>query len=93
MRCDAMYLVMDNHINAFKNQTELQVEQQIMEDEGFHTIGYPDTMQVCFAYENGKTLDVRNMQIDNIFPMFDYENSMFDALDFGFVWLERALKE
>ena len=73
MKCDAMYLVMDNHINAFKNQTELQMEQQFMEDEGFHTVGYPETMQVCFAYENGKTLDVQNMQIDNIFPMFDYE--------------------
>lgn len=73
MKCDAMYLVMDNHINAFKNQTELQVEQQFMEDEGFHTIGYPDTMQVCFAYENGKTLDVQDMQIKGIFPMFDYE--------------------
>lgn len=73
MKCDAMYLVLDEHINAYKKQTELSMNQQLMEDEGFHVIGYPESMQVSFAYENGKTLNPQNNRITNIFPMFDYD--------------------
>ncbi|MBQ6886087.1 MAG: GGDEF domain-containing protein [Lachnospiraceae bacterium] len=73
MKCDAMYLVLDEHIDVFKNQTELIWDQQLIENEGFQVIGYPEKMKVSFAYENGKLLNIENMQIDNIFPMFDYD--------------------
>jgi len=86
MRCDAMYLVLDDHINAFKNHPELYLNQQLMDDEGFCTIGYPDTMQVSFAYEDGRVIDMEDMPIQNIFPMFDYKeggkNFLFLPLHF-----------
>ena len=74
MKCDALYLVMDENIDLFKNQPELIWDQQLMENEGFQIVGYPDKMKVCFAYENGKLLDVENIEINNIFPMFDYHD-------------------
>lgn len=86
MKCDAMYLVLDEHINAFKEQAELSLNQQFMEDEDFCVIGYPETMEVSFAYENGRTLDLTDKKISGIFPMFDYEkggeNFLFLPLHF-----------
>ncbi len=85
MRCDAMYLILDDHINAFKKHPELYINQQL-DDEGFCTTGYPDTMRVSFAYEDGKVLDTEDMTIQNIFPMFDYreggKNFLFLPLHF-----------
>lgn len=86
MRCDAMYLVLDDHINAFKRHPELYFDQQLMDDEGFCTNGYPDTMRVSFAYEDGKVIDTEDMPIQSIFPMFDYKeggkNFLFLPLHF-----------
>ena len=86
MRCDAMYLILDDHINAFKKHPELYINQQLVDDEGFCTIGYPDSMKVSFAYEDGKVLDTEDMSIQSIFPMFDYKeggkNFLFLPLHF-----------
>ena len=87
MKCDAMYLVLDEHINVFKKQTELSWNQQLLENEGFQVIGYPKKMKVSFGYENGNVLNIEDMEIDNIFPMFDCgkggESFLFLPIHFG----------
>ena len=80
MRCDALYLVMDKHMNAFKHPEETGFHQRIFTSDGFLTEGYPDTMQVMFAYENGKVTDITGTEIEYIFPMFDYSESGTDFL-------------
>lgn len=71
MRCDAIWLVLDDCIDAFKNLEEFWNPHQELMGEGFRTVGYPAKMRVRFAYENGKVLDTTAMEIENIFPMFD----------------------
>lgn len=87
-KCDAMYLVMDEHIHTYKKQANISQKYQAAIDEGFLETGYPKSMQLQFAYENGERLDVRDMpHINGIFPTFDYEQGgrdfLFLPLHFG----------
>lgn len=76
MKCDAMYLVLDEHIDIFKNQPGLSPDENLMNDEeGFQSVGYPESMQVKFAYEDSAFLDIDGMRLKGIFPMFDYAKS------------------
>lgn len=78
-QCDAMYLVLDERINDFRNQTDYY-EKHLMEDDSFLTCGYPPVMNVEFAYEKGQTLGGEGKQITGIFPMFEYPKSGTDFL-------------
>lgn len=87
-KCDAMYLVMDERIHAYKKQADLNQNYQSLSKEGFLVEGYPEHMQLQFAYENGKRIDVSDMPaVEGIFPIFDYEKAgrdfLFLPLHFG----------
>lgn len=78
MKCDAMYLVLDDHINDFKKKKELY-DFHIIQDEDFHIHGYPEYMNLEFAYEDGHTLPC-NQKISSLFPTFDYHKGGTDML-------------
>ena len=80
LKCDAMYLVLDPHMDAFKNQTEVYYNARLLENEGFLTEGYPECMKVVFAYENGVVREDADMEIQGIFPMFDADRGGVDFL-------------
>lgn len=87
-KCDAMYLVMDERIHAYKKQAEVNQKYQSLSKEGFLVEGYPECMQLQFAYENGERLDVSDMPaVKGIFPIFDYDKEgqdfLFLPLHFG----------
>lgn len=87
-KCDAMYLVMDERIHAYKKQVEINVTHDLYQGEGFVQKGYPSKMQIQFAYEDGKRLnEIEMTMIEGIFPTFDYERGgrdfLFLPLHFG----------
>lgn len=79
MKCDVMYLILDHHMNDFKNQTDFY-SHQLIEDEEFHIYGYPEKMNVEFAFEGGRMLDTDHMEIEQIFPLFDHPDGGRDFL-------------
>ena len=79
MNCDAMYVVIDDHIKDFRKQLDYY-DRHLIEDEEFHIAGYPEKMTVEFAYENGKHIEVEGQQICSLFPTFDYEKGGTDFL-------------
>lgn len=87
LKCEAMYLVLDEHINEFKSEPENYNRYELMSDEGFCTKGYPASMQVRFAYEKDRKLDLEHRNITGIFPMFDNaeggKDFLFLPLHFG----------
>lgn len=89
MKCDALYLVMDDRISDYKKEVddELRVDAAIQEDEGFLLHGYPKRMRVAFAYENGRRIEPKRKEIRGLFPMFDAQESgqdfLFLPLHFG----------
>lgn len=81
LKCDAMYLVLDDHINAYKKKAEKSIYLDVApSEEGFCVHGYPPKMQVTFAYEKDRKLDLGKTEIAGIFPMFDCEESGQDFL-------------
>lgn len=68
MKCDALYLVVDNELNNYKERCGSLLAG---EEEVFCIHGYPDKMKVEFAYRDGKSLELENSRIEGIFPMFD----------------------
>lgn len=87
-KCDAMYLIMDERIHAYKKAIEVNDTYDVSHEEGFLHKGYPSRMQIQFAYENGKRLnEIEMTMIEGIFPTFDYENGgqdfLFLPLHFG----------
>ena len=80
-KCDAMYLVMDERIHAYKKQVQINKTYDLTHEDGFIQKGYPDKMQIQFAYENGKRLkDIEMTMIEGIFPVFDYDRGGQDVL-------------
>lgn len=71
MKCDAMYLVLDEHMNEFRKMKGYYDRQQLIDDEKFFIEGYPEQMKVEFAYENGKVISEKQQMINEIFPMFE----------------------
>lgn len=87
-KCDAMYLVMDEHIHTYKKQANVNQKFQSLTKDGFLEKGYPKYMQLQFAYENETRLNVRDMPlVQGIFPIFDYDKGgqdfLFLPLHFG----------
>lgn len=91
MKCDAMYLVLDPHIDAFKEHTELYYNTKILEDEGFLTEGYPEQMKVVFAYENGVVKENTGVDIQSIFPTFEAKEGGVDFLFLPMHFKDRAV--
>ena len=86
LKCDAMYLVLDDHLNAYKKEAEKSIHLDAApSDEGFYVHGYPRQMQMTFAYERDQRLDLDRQ--DGIFPTFDYpkpgQDFLFLPLHFG----------
>lgn len=77
--CDAMYLILDDHMNDFRRRKNYY-SRHLIDDENFHIHGYPKSMNVEFAYENGKNLDCEGKKIDSLFPAFDYDKGGTDFL-------------
>jgi len=88
LKCDAMYLVLDDHLNAYKKEAEKSIHLDAApSDEGFYVHGYPRQMQMTFAYERDQRLDLDRQEVDGIFPTFDYpkpgQDFLFLPLHFG----------
>lgn len=69
-QCDALYLVLDDHINDFHKDLNY-FNQNLIDDGKFHTKGYPKTMSVEFAYDMKEGATRQKQTIDSLFPMFD----------------------
>lgn len=88
LKCDALYLVLDEHINDYKNETEdTMVLDMAPMNSAFQTWGYPKKMYVTFSYEVGGEIDLTKRPIEGLFPMFDSErprqNFLFIPIHFG----------
>lgn len=70
MRCDATYLVLDEHMDFFKEQTEVR-PPELWQSENFRKVGYPEKMRVRFAYENGQNAGQQGEVLEDIFPKFE----------------------
>ena len=80
-QCDAMYLVMDEQIHAYKKQARVNETYDMSPRTEFVQKGYPPKMQIQFAYENGKRLnEIEMTTIEGIFPTFDFMHSKQDFL-------------
>lgn len=79
MHCDAVYLVLDDHMNDFKHKREY-FDEHLLEDENFCVEGYPARMNVEIAFGNEGPLNSTGKQITELFPMFDFEKSATDFL-------------
>lgn len=69
-KCDAIYLVLDDHINDFHRNLNY-FNQNLIDDKKFHTKGYPKAMSVEFAYDMKEGTSYEQQTIDSLFPMFD----------------------
>ncbi len=90
MRCDAMYLIIDKHINDFREISDYY-DRHLIEDGEFCIEGYPETMQVEFAYENGAVAEERKQKISGIFPLFDASEGGGDFLFLPLHFRERTV--
>ena len=79
MRCDAMYLIMDEHMNDFRKLSDYY-DRHLIEDEEFCVHGYPEKMQMEFAYEDGVVKESEETVVEGIFPTFDYAEGGKDFL-------------
>lgn len=80
MRCEAMYLILDENIDTFKKQGEYNFRGQIIGEDGFLSGGYPKRMKVKFAYENGELRHMEQQDYESLFPLFDHEKGGTDFL-------------
>lgn len=80
MRCDAMYLILDDHMNDYKKQIDVYEHHSLIEDEEFLVHGYPDKMNIEFAYENGQAMTKKQQTISSLFPIFDFAQGGTDFL-------------
>lgn len=79
MRCDAMYLILDDHMNDFRHRTNYY-NHHLLDDESFHIYGYPDHMNVEFVYDSNKDTGCEGKKIGSLFPTFDYDKGGMDFL-------------
>lgn len=87
LKCDAMYLVLDDHINAYKEDPDISNWNALVLDAGFCQKGYSGKMHVRFAYEKNKMPDHEYKEMKELFPTFDSEEGgkdfVFLPLHFG----------
>jgi diguanylate cyclase (GGDEF)-like protein len=89
LKCDAMYLVMDDEIRKIQEELPAQADYvPDAEESPFVVEGYPKDMSIVFSYEN-ETIEHsqrRRKTVDGIFPMFNCEekgvNFLFIPLHF-----------
>lgn len=81
-QCDAIYLVLDEHINDFHKDLTY-FNQNLIDDAKFHIQGYPETMSVEFAYDMKEGVISDKQTIDSLFPMFDHPEK--GGMDFLFM--------
>lgn len=79
MRCDAVYLVLDDHLNDFKRQKDYY-GQLLLDEERFHIHSYPSSMNVVFAYEDNEDKSQKGQTIESLFPLFEHDKSGTDFL-------------
>ena len=79
LNCDAMYLIIDPHMNDFRKEKDFY-DRHLIEDEDFCVTGYPEHMLVEFAYEEGDVLETDGQQIDGLFPLFEADKGGTDFL-------------
>lgn len=79
LKCDAMYLVVDEHMDDFRRQQDY-FDRYLIENEEFCVQGYPEKMRIEFAYENGQIVDAQGKMIETLFPMFEAKESGTDVL-------------
>lgn len=90
MRCDAMYLIIDEHMNDFR-QLKDYYDRHMIEDEEFCVHGYPKEMRVEFAYENGAIQEQEDKMISGLFPMFETAEGGKDFLFLPLHFRERTV--
>ena len=87
LKCDAMYLILDKRINEYKDQGQEYKWSLNQVNEGFPEKGYAEKMQIRFAYEKDKKLDLTHTEIESIFPTFETQERgrdfLFLPLHFG----------
>ncbi|MBO5302888.1 MAG: GGDEF domain-containing protein [Lachnospiraceae bacterium] len=88
--CDAMYLVLDEHINDFR-KNEGDYDRDFLETEAFRESGYPDEMLVEFAYADGQNLTKDGQKIHSLFPFFEHPESGKDFLFMPLHFRNRAV--
>jgi len=100
LKCDAMYLVLDKHIDAYKASAEGINNFTNKIDDGFCVNGYPESMRIFFAYENGEKLNLESDEIKGLFPTFDSEEGgkdflfipiHFDKYTVGYLTIKNAI--
>lgn len=79
LQCDAMYLVVDEHMDDFRRETE-HFDKYHIEDEEFCVEGYPQKMRLEFAYENGRVVETDARMVEALFPLFETEERGADVL-------------
>ncbi|MDE7324159.1 MAG: GGDEF domain-containing protein [Lachnospiraceae bacterium] len=82
LKCDAMYIVLDEHMNDFHQDLNF-FNPSLIDDEKFHVHSYPEKMSVEFAYDMKKGTSSEKCTIDSLFPMFDYTEK--GGMDFLFM--------
>lgn len=90
MQCDAIYLVLDDHMNDFYRRDD-HYDRNLVEDDAFCIRGYPREMKVEFAYENGERKEIENEYIKGLFPMFEYEQPGTDFLFMPIHFINRTV--
>lgn len=81
-QCDAMYIVLDEHINDFRRDLNYY-NQNLIDDEKFHVSGYPESMSVEFAYDMKEGTTSKTHTINSLFPTFD--SSQESGMDYLFM--------
>lgn len=90
LNCDAMYLLIDEHMDDFRKQKDYY-DRHLIENEEFCVKGYPKKLRVEFAYENGKVLDLQGEMIEALFPRFEAKEAGTDFLFLPLHFRERTV--
>ncbi len=90
MNCDAIYLVLDEHINDFRKNSG-DYSRDFLEEEDFRDKGYPEEMLVQFAYADGYNLTKEGQTIRSLFPFFEHADGGKDFLFMPLHFRNRAV--
>lgn len=66
-------------MNDFRELSDYY-DRHLIEDEEFCVHGYPEKMQMEFAYEDGVVKESEETVVEGIFPTFDYAEGGKDFL-------------
>lgn len=77
----SLYLLLDEHLCEQEHSTNLQ-DHFLTEQEQFCMKGYPESMRMVFAYEEGTITEITTNQIKSLFPAFEAKEG---GTDFTFL--------